>query len=208
MNRRGVTLLEVMVVIAIIGILAAVAGTQVTQVVRQTRVTSAGKSLESTLQAARARAMLGNCPHVVQLNGPSYAGTGSTRFPTRQGVAVLFRKGQCASTVGSYEDGDVKLDEVPLSVDGLAQGVELGVATELIADGVLDTEGLAFSWSPQGERYIALDGSGTGETGFAAFTTAVPDGMLLPRQPGVTNTDGLDSRVVLVPARGTPVMQR
>lgn len=207
-RRNGFTLIETMVVIAIIGIMAALAGVEVIATLRSTRVTAMAKSLQGVLLSARTRAIVTRCPHFVQINGPQYGGTGPVGFETKKNVASIYRKGGCNTAVPGFAAGDVRVDTTPLAVDGLTGELQLGVDTNIIADGLIDSESLVVNFQASGDRQLAVDSSGGGPGSFAAASPS-SDTILMPHRTGATVNDGLAYRSILIPStNGVPRIQQ
>ena len=88
---RGMSLVEVMVVVAIVGALSALAVPNLIRLVRSSRVAGDARELQGMLNAARAQAITRGLPVVVCLRGQTWAGAeGLPRqaFSFRKGVPI------------------------------------------------------------------------------------------------------------------------
>lgn len=169
-GRRGMTLLEMMTVVAIIGILSSIGGGALFDMVVASRVVSSTKSLMAMLGTARLRATMSNCPHYVQVNGPTYVGTGATGFVRAPATLSLMRKGSCASAKMAFEPGDQLVDSDSLGPAELPNAVQLLVPATMLSTEVLRGEGVTIGYDRLGGRSVWFDAGGAGETGFSEVT--------------------------------------
>jgi hypothetical protein len=202
------SLLELLTVVAIIGALSAVSGGFTVQMLRTQQVNSAGKTLAASLSAARQRAITSRCAHLVQVNGPTYAGGGVNGFPVRPGTVSLIRKANCDSTVASFQDGDrVIITELWLPEGGvigaLAQ-VRMRVPMGLVASTHLEGNGFSVAYDLLGRRRIASDNAGTGLVGFAPNTTFDGADLQLVVENRVASGDPTMQVNLRVPIANTP----
>jgi prepilin-type N-terminal cleavage/methylation domain-containing protein len=177
----GTTLMEMMTVVAIIGILSAMGGSALLDVLVASRVTSTSKSLSGALGGARVRAASSNCPHYVQVNGPAYAGTGAAGFVTQPGVIAVMRKANCASTTLRFEPGDRAVDRVALGPEELPGAVELLLPAAVLSSQTLTNQSVVFAYDRLGARFVSVDATGAGESGFAEVSgvASVPVRLIL-----------------------------
>jgi prepilin-type N-terminal cleavage/methylation domain-containing protein len=164
------TLLEMMTVVAIIGILSSIGGGALFDMVVAGRVVSSSKGLMAMLGTARLRAATSNCPHYVQVNGPTYAGAGSTGFVTGPATLSLMRKGSCTSAKAAFEPGDKLVDSDNLGPAELPNAVQLALPTAMLSSGVLAGQGFTIGYDRLGGRSVWFDSAGAGEIGFSEVT--------------------------------------
>jgi hypothetical protein len=135
----------------------------------------------------------------MQINGPTYtAGAAPLDVPRKPGTVLLYRKNNCASTVGAYEPGvavaqrDRLVQEVPLG----EFFVDLTFPAAVIAAGKLTSGSVSVAWQADGKnRTVFTDDDADGvsvDTGFGGSIDIVvnPAG----------NTDS--ARTVSVPLAG------
>jgi prepilin-type N-terminal cleavage/methylation domain-containing protein len=187
--RRGMTLVELMVVVAIVGVMTALAMASITAATRVGRVNGASTSLATMLTNARSRALTEHCTYVLQLNGPTYdASAAPLDVRRRPNTALLFRKNKCGSTVGAYEPTPVPLDQDHLVEDmELATfTIDLRFPTSVVAGGLLGSGSVSIAWLGNGssQRTVYSDPTASGtssDTGFASGAllpiTVTPYGM-------------------------------
>lgn len=199
-RAAGMTMLEMMTVVALIGVLSGLSGAAISDMVRSGRVIASSKGFMTALGTVRLRAAATNCPHYVQVNGPTYAGTGSTGFPAGASTIALVRKGDCNSTVVGFEAGDRVVDQIRLGPDELPDSVVLVVPTSLLSAGELTNQSVIIDYDRRGKRRIAVDGTGAGETGFSEVTAVENDDLTLTlHERATTPNHTLD---VLLPRAG------
>jgi prepilin-type N-terminal cleavage/methylation domain-containing protein len=198
-SRRGVTLVEIMVVVAIGGVMSSLAAVGMTNVVRHGRVNSAATSLARLATTARQRAMAERCRFVLQINGTTYNPASATAdVPRRASVAFLYRKNNCASTTGAYEPGiavaqrDRLLDEYALNEFFF----ELGLPTTVVASGRLTSSSVSLSWNELGQLSVWADGDQDGVSTDASLTSVTM------RVRSVPGNDLQPWRDVVVPMAG------
>lgn len=166
----GTTLAEMMTVVAIIGMLSAMGGSALMDMVVADRVISTSKSLMGALGGARIRAASSNCPHYVQVNGPTYAGTGAAGFVTQPSLIAVMRKSNCASTVMRFEPGDRAVDSVALGPEEVPGAVRLLLPTAVLSSQTLTNQSVVFAFDRLGARFVSVDAAGSGASGFADIT--------------------------------------
>ncbi len=180
---RGFTLAEMMIVVAIIGILSALGVVSVVSMTRIGRVNATAGSVTRALVDARLRAMTQRCPHVVQINGITYAPSSPpARAPVVPGSVSVIRKANCnAATLNPYyepggsadgSDRDRVLTTTILGDDAIAtRGVRLHfhAPSGLVGGGdELETGAVAITYDQLGARTVRVDtGSGFGGAGTA-----------------------------------------
>ena len=204
--RRGSTLAEVMTVVAIIGILSAMGGSALQGMLAFNRVAASGKGLNSALGGVRTRAAASNCAHFVQVNGPTFAGVGSTSFPVRAGTISMMRKGNCASTVTSFEPGDRLVDSVQLGPDEIPTSVQLALPKALLPGGTLGSESFVIGYDRLGSRRVWFDASGTGEAGYTEVLGLGTADLYFAVHERTTTTP-LHILAVVAPAAGSARLQ-
>lgn len=168
---RGVTMIEIMVVVAIVGIMSAISGAFTIQMLKSSRVNATARTVNAIIGSARQRAVMTGCGHFVQLNGPGYTGAGATGFPSRAATISIVRKGDCNSQSFIFEAGDRVVDFEPLGPDELPYQVRLKPAAGLITDTYMDNDALVVGYDRLGRRGIFVDDDGSGATSFAENTT-------------------------------------
>lgn len=202
------TLLELMVVVAIVGVLSAVSGGFTVQMLRASQVNGAAKGINAVIGSARQRAITSRCAHVVQVNGPTYAGTGVNVFPTRRGVVALIRKANCDSTVASFQDGDrvVSTDQwLPDSgIGGALARVRLRLPMGLSTGTHLEADSFTVAYDALGRRRMAVDSSGAGLVGFTASTTFDGADLVLISEERVTSGTPTVQVTMRVPPANSP----
>ncbi len=176
---RGVTLLEVMVVVAIVGILSAIAAGGMRSMVTSTRVAQSGRVLATAFGQTRLRAMATRCTYFVQVNGPAYGGAGAAAagpagFLGVRNQAAIYRKGDCASAQATFVAGDILVDSFVLN-DGPLGSLDFLVPATLIGSGALDNSAFAVAYDGLGTRSVWSDATGGGAASFMNVTAGVPD---------------------------------
>jgi hypothetical protein len=122
------------------------------------------------LGGARVRAASSNCPHYVQVNGPTYAGTGTTGFVTQPSLIAVMRKSNCASTTLRFEPGDRAVDSVALGPEEIPGAVRLLLPAAVLPAQTLTNQSVVFAYNRFGRRFVSVDAAGSGESGFAEVT--------------------------------------
>jgi prepilin-type N-terminal cleavage/methylation domain-containing protein len=89
MRRRGVTMVEVMIVVAVAGILAALAGPNILALVRHSRARAEASALVAIFNSARAQAITRGFPVVVCLT------------PSQQTPVQVYQKGGLPSAISA-----------------------------------------------------------------------------------------------------------
>jgi prepilin-type N-terminal cleavage/methylation domain-containing protein len=207
---RGMTLLEMLIVVAIVGILSTLGVVSIVSMTQIGRVNSAAGTLTRALVDARLRSMTQHCSHVVQVNGPTYAATSAlVGAPRQAGSVSVIRKARCTSTTMRYEAGgstegfdrDRVLTTAILGDDAIAtRGVKYHVVgpTGIIAGGdELTRQALAIGYSDTGARSLLVDVD-TG-AGFVGGTTS--DFTLAIAAP-TANADAGVQVTVVIPTSG------
>lgn len=172
-KARGVTLLEVMIVVTIVGILSAVAAGGLRSLLTQTRVAQSGRVLASAFRTARLRAIATGCPHFVQVNGPTYGGLGPVGFQWRPNTVSVMRKGDCTQVDANFAAGDVLIDSFKLH-DGDVNSVRITAPATLVAGGQLLANSFAVGYDRLATRNVWADSAGGGHAAFADITATVP----------------------------------
>lgn len=88
MRRRGVSLLETMVVVAIIGLISALAVPNVLRLIQRNRVVNVGKEFGSIFVNARTQAVTRGYPSTICLSGSSFATFPNQVRMVRKAVAL------------------------------------------------------------------------------------------------------------------------
>lgn len=197
---RGVTLLEVLVVVAIVAILSAIAAGGLQSLVSRTRVAQTGRTLASALRNTRLRAVATGCFHFAQVNGPQYAGVnaGVVGFPTRRNTVSIVRKANCDATLPVFQPGDQVVDSFPMH-DGPLASVQFDVPPLLGT--TLGNNAFTVGWDRTAARFVAADTGGGGALSFVDVTAAAPNPItvgLTALGSGVTVAGG----AVAVPTNG------
>ena len=213
---RGFTLLEMMIVVAIVGILSTLGVVSIVSMTRVGRVNAAAGTLTRALVDGRLRAMTQRCPHVVQINGPSYTtATPPAGAPMVKGSVAVIRKANCNPLTlnpffepGGSPDGsdrDRVITTTILGDDAIpTRGVRFHFAAPsgLVAGGdELETQAVAVTYDVTGARTVRVD-SGSGFTG--AGTAA--DLLLFVASPA-DNPDAGQGVQISVPAAGVASRQ-
>lgn len=193
---RGVTILEVLVVVAIVGILSAVAAGGLRSLVANTRIAQTGRTLASSLRAARTRAVATSCPHFVQVNGPTYAGLGPAGYPARRNMVNIIRKADCTQNQAVWVPGDLVIDSFPLH-DGPLDSVRF--VTAIV--GNLGNNAFGIGYDRLATRTVWVDAAGGGQAAFADITAAAPAIITIQIQSTVAADSGA-AGTVSIPAMG------
>jgi prepilin-type N-terminal cleavage/methylation domain-containing protein len=196
---RGVTLLEVMMVVAIIGVLSGIGGGALRSLITSSKVLATEKVIRATVAGARLRAVSGNCAHFVQINGTGYAGVGAAGFPGRPRQIAVVRKGRCDAPDPFFEPGDTVVDSDWL-FDASVRN-ELVLPAGLYASQTLDTAAFTVGFSLTGARVVAVDASNSGTFATDASLGGAP--LLL----GVRDHAQSYGGTVNIPLAGTPRLQ-
>lgn len=119
---RGVTLIEMMVVIALLGVMGAIAAPQLLPIVKKARMNSEGEAVASFLNAVRERAIAknrcfrvivtaslltaeerdsGDCATSLTLTGIDGWNTASSRLVADKGTTYTYAATDCASCTGT-----------------------------------------------------------------------------------------------------------
>lgn len=88
MRRRGVSLLEVVVVVAIIGIISAIAAPNLLRLIQRNRVVNVGREFGSIFVNARTQAVTRGFPSTICLSGPAFATRPNQVRMVRKAVAL------------------------------------------------------------------------------------------------------------------------
>lgn len=177
-RAAGVTLLEVMVVVAIVGILSAIAAGGMRSLVTTTRVAQSGRVLATAFRQTRLRSMATHCTHFVQVNGPTYGGSGANAvgpagFLGVRNQAAIYRKGDCTSTQAGFAPGDILVDSFVIN-DAPIGSLDFVVPAPLIASTTLDNNAFGVAYDGQGSRTVWVDEAGGGAASFVDVTATVP----------------------------------
>ena len=201
--RRGVTLVELMVVVAIAGILAAMSAYSFRAVNELGRLNGAASTLATVLTNTRVRAITERCTYVVQVSGPAYApvagtvGQGGSLTPN---AVTVFRKRDCNSAQGFFETAaaplwpDRRVEDYNLSEFGVM--VQLPAA--VIPGGELGDRAVSIAYTANGQRLI-FRGDQNGAFVDSGFGLALPLGLTI-RPAGMPTSPTL--RAVNVPGAG------
>lgn len=203
MSRRGVTLLEVVLVMAIIATLAGLAGYTVSSVSEIGRMNGAAQTLATVLKNARARAITERCTYVVQINGPLYNPIAAPVDVLRsRNQVLLWRKNNCTSNVGAYEPGlaPALRDRLVDSYNLTEFSSEYVFPAALVTGGRLLSQSVSFAWQGDGTRVIWHDDDGDGTSVASGFIAPVGISTITRNDPTTATT-----RVVNVPVAGPAV---
>jgi len=188
-----------MVVIAIVGVLVSLAGYSISSVNDIGRINGAAQVVANALRNARARAITERCAHVVQINGPTYnPGAAPPDVPRTPNTVLIWRKNNCAATVGAYVPGlAANLRDRLVDQYNLAEfGTEIDLPATLVTGNRLTTQSLSLGWQANGTRMIWADDDADGVSVDTTFVA--PLGMTL-RAIGMNPSP---TRVVNVPLAG------
>lgn len=174
-RRRGMTLIEVMIVVAIISIVSALAAVGVDAATRMGRINGATSSLASALTTVRTRALTEHCTYFVQINGPNYtAPSAPIDVPRKPNTALVYRKEDWNSTVGAHEAGmapvrDRLIEEIPLA----DLQVDLTFPPEIVSGGVLAAGSVSIGWTGTGQRTVYADDDADGTSTEQRYPLAI-----------------------------------
>jgi prepilin-type N-terminal cleavage/methylation domain-containing protein len=197
-RRRGMTLIEIMLVVAIIGIISAISAVGVTRLTAFGRVNGTAGQLQRLLANARLRAVTTQCPHYVIINGPDFAGTSVAGAPRTVAAAFMLRKANCQSTELGYEAGSTPEErDAVVSTMLLAEpsaGLEYTFPPPIA---VLGANGVLIEYSTLGQRRMGSNGV-TCEAGSCPALPMPPEISI-----SVQDANQYTRRSVLLPASGS-----
>ncbi|MBL8922710.1 MAG: prepilin-type N-terminal cleavage/methylation domain-containing protein [Myxococcaceae bacterium] len=202
LRRRGLTMIELLVVVALVGIIASMSVYTLSAVNDRAKVNGAAETVATVLRNARVQAITERCTYVVQINGPTYnPTTAPADVPRTPGSVLVWRKNNCNSTVGAYE-ANIPLPQRDRRVAdyNLTEfNVELALPAGLVTGNVLLNDSVSIAYQPNGQRLIFVDDDVDG-----ASTASGLGGQLdLTTRPH--NKPNGPTRVVQVPAAAAAV---
>lgn len=200
---RGVTLVELLVVVAIIGVMAGLASVGLQTMARFGGVNGGADSLTRLMATLRARAMTERCRYILQINGPNYALAAAgapVDVPKVNSTAFVYRKGVCNAPGVAFEPGlpgaqaDKLVDQYSLE----DMHMVLFVPALVLPAQLVTTQSVSFSWNELGQRAVAVDDDSDGVS--TPVPTAAPLTVTVRASPG--NDPTMPSRDMLIPFAG------
>lgn len=158
LRRRGLTMIELLVVVALVGIIASMSVYTLGAVNDRARVNGAAETLATVLRNARVQAITERCMYVVQINGPTYNPVAAPPdVPRTRNSVLVWRKNNCNSAVGAYEPGlAAPLQDRRVADYNLSEfNVEL--VTALVTGGVVLNDSISIAYQANGQRLIFVD---------------------------------------------------
>jgi prepilin-type N-terminal cleavage/methylation domain-containing protein len=198
--RRGFTLLEMLMVVAIMGVMSALATASIIAATQLGRVNGAATTVAALLTTTRTRALTEHCTYVLQLNGPTYNPLAApVDVLRRPNTALLYRKNNCASTVGAYEGGAALPDRLVQEMALQDFNVDLTFPPGILAAGRLGSGSVSIGWLGNGTSRITVFADPTGSG--ASTDTGLALGPNITVTP-MNITSSPPTRVIAVNATG------
>ncbi len=205
MQRRGFTLMEMMVVIAIIGIMAGLSIASGQYLLAVTKANSAAAAAGQVLRDARVRAMTGRCAQLVIFNPTGPMSSVPYGYAGDRGAVLGINKASCANASaadagpGSWEfsggTSSAPLDRTMITQDFTTFGANGVLAIGSSSFPINSTNGVAVAFDQNGQLAGAYP-VGTSGTSSGAFVSATSLATLTYSRPEIA---GAQRTVVILP---------